>query len=90
MSETLMEKRVVDWAEAHGWHVRKLVWLGQSGAPDRIFIRQGIVVFIELKDRAKEPSALQARQHRDLRAHGANVYWADTFEKAVAQLKAHM
>lgn len=90
MSETLMEKRVVKWAEQNGWHVRKLVWLGQSGAPDRIFIRKGVVVFIELKDREKEPGALQARQHRDLRAHGAIVYWADTFEKAVAYLKGHM
>jgi len=49
MIEANVEKPLSKWAEAQGWFVRKLKWIAVVGAPDRLFIKKGRVVFIEFK-----------------------------------------
>lgn len=51
--EATVEKPICTWAEKQGWFVRKLQWAYRVGAPDRLFIKDGRVVFIEFKRPAK-------------------------------------
>ena len=53
MAEYYIEDNVVAAAEADGWFSRKLQWVGRDGAPDRLFVKLGRVVFIEFKDKDK-------------------------------------
>lgn len=73
-----IERAVCDWAEANGWHVRKLKWEGRRGAPDRLFVKDGRVVFIEFKKPTVNPESLlsgnQSKEIRLLKEHGAEVH----------------
>jgi hypothetical protein len=82
--ESQIEKSVEQWAKNRGWFVRKLAWLGRSGAPDRIFIRAGRVVFIEFKAPGKAviPGSSQDREHARMREAGAEVHVASSIEQA--------
>ena len=52
-----IEKKACDLAKAAGWLVFKFVSPSQRGVPDRIFIRQGRIVFIEFKaDQTAKPN----------------------------------
>lgn len=82
MAEISVEGTVVGIAEAQGWFVRKIVWPGHKGAPDRVFIKDGRVVWIEFKDRGKPAHPLQARKHREMAAAGASVYLCDNVKDA--------
>ena len=74
MAEYYVEDNVVAAAEADGWLSRKLSWIGRDGAPDRLFVKLGRVVFIEFKDKGKESRGLQKRECERLRKAGAEVY----------------
>lgn len=78
MVELGVEMPVVRRAEAAGWFVRKLAWVGRVGAPDRVFIKGGRVVFIEFKDKGKVPRKSQELEHDRLRAAGAEIYYCDS------------
>lgn len=84
--ESAVENPVVVRAERDGWFVRKLGWIGRRGAPDRLFIRCGRVVFIEFKDRGKEPTLLQKQEHKRMLQSGAEVYVCDSPIDALAIL----
>lgn len=75
-------------AQALGWLVRKIKWIGRRGAPDNIFGRafdepcphcgaHGRVILIEFKREGKEPKGQQAREIERLRAAGFEVYVID-------------
>jgi hypothetical protein len=89
--EADIEKKIVAAAERLGWWVAKFVSPGLNGVPDRIFLRlvgnRFRCVFIEVKRPDEEPSAQQAKRHRELREHGAEVYWVDSLEKALEILR---
>lgn len=78
MRESAIEGKVCHDAEAEGWFCRKLSWIGRTGAPDRLFVKGGRVVFIEFKAPGEEPRADQLREHKRLREHGAEVYVVDS------------
>lgn len=77
MVEYQYEKTVVQKAEAAGWYVKKYAFVGVRGGPDRMFIKDGRVVFIEFKDQGKTAEALQAKCHREMREAGAEVHCLD-------------
>jgi hypothetical protein len=87
--EKTIETRCVDWARSRGWLSRKYQAPTRRGSPDRIFMRNGVVVWIEIKRKGKEPTELQWREIRLMRAAGLNVYWVDDLEDAKAVLAAH-
>ena len=74
MAEYYIEDNVVAAAEADGWFSRKLQWVGRDGAPDRLFVKLGRVVFIEFKDKDKKSVGLQKKECERLRKAGAEVY----------------
>lgn len=89
MAESPLEKRCVKYAKSEGWIVRKVVYAGRKGAPDRWHLKKGRWVLIELKDLDKEPTEIQEREHYRLRAAGAFVYVVDTFDQYKAILDSH-
>lgn len=81
-----IEKKVVDLAKKAGWLVYKWVSPSQRGVPDRIFIKDGSVVFIEFKAPGKKPTQLQAHTIKKLREHFMVVHVCDSVESAVDAL----
>ena len=78
-----VEIPVVRRAEKAGWFVRKLAWPGRIGAPDRVFIKDGRVVWIEFKDAGKRPRKSQELEHDRMKAAGAEIYWCDNVLEAL-------
>ena len=78
LSEKKIENKAKQWARDHGWHVRKWSAPGNSGVPDDIFVKGGRVVFIEFKRPGNVPTDLQCDEAEQLKAHNAEVWWADT------------
>lgn len=80
MRESTIEHAVVEHAKLHGWHYRKLKWIGRRGAPDKFFIKNGVIIFVEFKAPGKRPRGIQAKEIKRLRDHGATVLVIDNIE----------
>lgn len=81
--EKAVESPVVVRAERAGWFCRKVSWPNRIGAPDRVFIKGGRVVWIEFKDDGKEARLSQQLEHDRMRAAGAEVYVCDNVSDAL-------
>lgn len=95
-----IEKRLVKRAREEGHEVRKLKWLGRSGAPDRILmfkLREAKRVgeyshyppaaWVELKAPGKKPEPHQMREHARMRNMGQRVEVIDSYEQIEELLK---
>ena len=82
-----LENRCKELARGRGWFVRKFRSPGHSADPDDVFIKHGVVLFVEFKSRGKEPEPLQDVVIQEMLAKGADVVWLDNVEdfKAVLQ-----
>lgn len=85
--EKHLESDIVDFADVRGWWSAKFTSPGTPGVPDRIFIRRGRHVFIEVKAPGEVARPQQERRIRDMRAHGAEVHVVDNMELARAILR---
>ena len=85
--ESEIESEITDFAEVRGWWQAKFTSPGLRGVADRIFIRRGRHVFIEIKRPGEEPTLQQQKRARDMRSAGAEVVWVDSLEKARAILR---
>ena len=61
MRESTIEREVCAYAKTKGCITMKLSGQNQKGQPDRMFLHNGRVMFIEFKAPGKRPTALQAR-----------------------------
>jgi hypothetical protein len=93
--ESTVEKHLVKRVKELGGEVRKVQWVGRSGAPDRLVMlpevinhRTGAVYggswWIELKRPGKGAEAHQAREHERMREMGQRVLVIDS--KALVDL----
>ena len=80
MRESKIEKEVCDYARKHHWLVYKFTSPGNRGVPDKIFIRNGAVFFIEFKAPNKTPSKLQKLIADRIKGEGIAVYTVDSIE----------
>lgn len=80
--EKEIEKDISDFALLRGWWYGKFVMPGKRAVPDRLFIRRGRHVFIEVKKDGEVPTRQQLKRHKDMRDHGAEVHWVDNVEAA--------
>lgn len=81
--EIVDETKAVKQAIKHGYKVYKLMFVGQRGAPDRLFGRDGDSVLIEFKRPGEEPTLQQLRRHDELRrCFGFRVRWTDNYANA--------
>jgi hypothetical protein len=76
--ESKVEKDCVDWAQSQGWLTMK--YTGERGYPDRIFIKGGATIWVELKREGNEPTKAQRYKIRKLKEAGADAYWTDSLE----------
>ena len=81
MTESTIERSVCAYAKAKGCIVLKLSGQNQRGQPDRMFVREGRVLFVEFKAPGKRPTALQERWIDDLRRQGMLATSCDDIEK---------
>lgn len=87
MKESTVEMHLRKRATAAGALVRKMIWPGHRGAPDRLVIWPGSdrdpyssVEFVELKAPGKKPDPHQEREHEKLRSMACAVYTLDSIE----------
>jgi G:T-mismatch repair DNA endonuclease (very short patch repair protein) len=72
--ESTVENHLIKVAKAHGFRVRKLVWVGRRGAPDRVLMKKpGVIIFVELKAPKGVIEDHQIREHKRLRDDGFRV-----------------
>jgi hypothetical protein len=81
-----IEKKVTDWAKKNSWLTYKFVSPSNRGVPDRVFIRAGIIIWIEFKAPGKVPTPLQAQTIKKMKAQGCEVYVCDSVESAINAL----
>ena len=80
MRENEIERQARLEAQNAGWLVRKVMWVGHDGAPDRLFVKEGRVVFIELKRPGGKPRPRQVKEIKMLKAAGCEVHVADNVQ----------
>ena len=52
------------------------------GIPDRLIVKCGRCIFIELKRPGEKPTPLQHKRLANIKVHGTPAYWCDTLEQA--------
>lgn len=80
--ESKEEKDIREYAEATGWWQAKFTSPGTPGVPDRVFIKAGFVLFMEIKAKGKTPGKQQEIRMMEMKKHGAMVCWVDSFAAA--------
>lgn len=82
MREIEIERPASEYAEKRGWFEVKVMQTSKRGFPDRYYVRNGRTILVEYKAPGEVPSPQQARRHRELREHGAEVFVIDSLEDA--------
>ena len=80
MSESLIERKCSKWAKEQGWLTYKFTSPNNRSVPDRIYIKDGNVVFVEFKAPGKTPTRLQNRTIKSMREHGVTTIVIDNVE----------
>ena len=80
MLENQIETKVCAYAKSLGWLHYKFKSMSNKAVPDRIFIKGGVVLFVEFKAKGKRPTKLQTKVHEQFRAQGMNVCVIDDVE----------
>lgn len=82
MRESVIEYFFTDSLKELGGEIRKLQWVNHRGAPDRLLLYKGIIVFVEFKATGEKLQPHQAREKKKLEAQGATVLVIDSLEKS--------
>ena len=86
MRESEIEAHLVRRVNEIGGEVRKVKWIGRTGAPDRVVMlpvghwRWNHTIWFELKAPGVKPEAYQLREHERMRAMGQRVVVIDSIE----------
>lgn len=72
MLETSITKSIQRNAKSRGWWVMKIAGgpFQKAGVPDLLLIKNGLAVFLEVKQPGKKPTPLQVQVMRDIAATG--------------------
>lgn len=87
--EKKLERRCCDLAKTHGWWTRKFSSPSNRGVPDRLFIKNGAVVFIEFKAPGNVPTKLQEHEINQINSAGGNANWCDNVDDFKTILSIH-
>jgi hypothetical protein len=77
MLEKQIEAKVCDYAKTKGMMVYKFTSPARAAVPDRMFIKNGRVFFIEFKRGGQKATEAQEREHHRLRQQAINVFVVD-------------
>ncbi|NLX17390.1 MAG: VRR-NUC domain-containing protein [Ramlibacter sp.] len=86
MRENVIENHLVQRAKQLGGEVRKVRWIGRRGAPDRLVMLPGRMLWVELKAPGEKVKPHQAREHERMRAMGQTVAVVDSLDEVEAML----
>lgn len=86
MRESEIEAYLVKRVKAMGGEVRKVQWIGRRGAPDRLVMLPGRMLWVELKAPGKVPTLRQENEHKLMRSMGQRVEIIDSLEGVDALL----
>lgn len=86
MLERDVEAYLKSHVQASGGEVRKLRWIGRTGAPDRLVLLPGKHFLVELKKPGKHLDHHQVREKVRLQLSGFDVYEVSSFEAVDALL----
>ena len=78
MLEKQIQTRIKAALEKQGWVVIRPVSVAKSGYPDLWCLKNGKVVFVEVKKEGEKPTALQIHRHKELREMGFKVIVASS------------
>lgn len=81
VSERNIEMNVTRHAINTGWWTAKFTSPSKSGVPDRLFIKDGLTLFIEFKATGEKPRKLQVEIIKQMREKGAIVHIVDSIEQ---------
>lgn len=80
MKEKHLENELKKSVENLGGICWKLVSPGTAGVPDRICLKAGRVIFVELKAPGKKPRPIQNRRIKQLQGQGFQVFVVDSVD----------
>ena len=86
--EDEIEDECVAIAEADGWLVRKMAYVGRRGCRDRDFYKDGVLLMVEFKAPGEKPRKDQAEEHKVLKANGFDVHVIDNVDDFRRLLRA--
>lgn len=72
--ESAVEEYLVQQVALAGGEARKVQFIGRQGAPDRVVILPGLLVWVELKSVTGTLRHAQAREHTRLREMAQEVF----------------
>lgn len=85
--EAPIEDDVVAFAENRGWLVRKMIYPGRRGCPDRFFMKAGKLVILEFKrQNKKRADPIQVREHERYADAGWKVHIVNDRDQAARLL----
>jgi Holliday junction resolvase len=82
MRESEIENKVCSYGKKQGFIVEKFC-PKTNGYPDRIFLKNGCVFFIEFKAKGKTPTKLQNHRIETLKASGFDVFVVDNVDEGI-------
>ena len=81
MRESVIEKKVSEYAKLLGWLSYKFSSPQNAGVCDHIYFKEGRTILIEFKAPGKKPSKLQVRHIKRLEKQLIPVFVVDSIDK---------
>lgn len=75
--ESAVEKQICDWAKSRGIRTYKFISPGRKGVPDRMFMKDGIVSFLEIKRPGEKPTPMQFHEMKGIIEAMVIAAWCD-------------
>lgn len=88
--ESKLEKDLCKFAKEHGISTLKLNGQGNKGKADRLFMKDGVAFFMEIKRPGGVLTELQKRFLDERRADGFHAEWVDSYARGAGLLKTFL
>ena len=89
MRESVIEKKVSDYANLLGWISYKFTSPQNRGVPDHIYFKEGHTILIEFKAPGKLPTKLQQKHISRLQDQLIPVYVVDDIDQGKGIFNAY-
>jgi Holliday junction resolvase len=87
MRESTLEAKIVKFCRENGILTYKFSSPSHRGVPDRVMMKKGKMLFMEVKAPGKTPTPLQFHEMEKIQKSGINAVWVDDFSNAVFYLE---
>ena len=88
--ESAVEAALGRFARENGIWTRKFSSPAHRGVPDRIFMRSGKILFLEIKRPGEKPTALQLHELQQIRSAGGNADWCDSVDTGKVAISLYL